>query len=134
MANKKKLELTENLEDYIYDIFVILKEAPVVRVKDIAKRRGVKLSSVVVALRSLAEKELINYQKYGYITLTENGLKMAKSIEKKKMVLYKFLNEILKVSNETAQKDAHKMEHDLSEETISKIIKFTENMKNCNLS
>lgn len=59
---------------------------------------------------------------------------MAKSIEKKKMVLYKFLNEILKVSNETAQKDAHKMEHDLSEETISKIIKFTENMKNCNLS
>lgn len=129
MTDKTKLELTENLEDYLYDIFEILKTAPIVRIKDIAKRRQVKLSSVVVAAKSLAERGLINYQKYGYITLTTGGLKIAKEIENKKKILYKFLTEILKVSHQTALKDAHKMEHDLSEETISKIIEFTQSIK-----
>lgn len=130
MAEESKLGLTENLEDYVYDIFEILKEAPVVRVKDIARKRGVKLSSVVVALRSLSEKKLVNYQKYGYITLTEKGLEKAKEIEMKKRVIYKFLTEILNVTSQTAQRDAHKMEHDLSEETISRIIEFTQRYLN----
>lgn len=126
MTDEIKLELTENLEDYLYDIFEILKTAPIVRIKDIAKKRNVKLSSVVVAAKSLADKGLINYQKYGYITLTEKGLETAKNIEVKKNILYKFLTEILKVSPESAKKDVHKMEHDLSEETIKKVIEFTQ--------
>lgn len=129
MNAKIKLELTENLEDYLYDIFEILKIAPIARIKDIAKKRNVKLSSAVIAAKSLAEKGLINYQKYEYITLTEKGLKIAKEIESKKRILYKFLTEILKVTPKTAQRDAHKMEHDLSEETIKKIIEFTKNFK-----
>ncbi|MCS7164533.1 MAG: metal-dependent transcriptional regulator [Thermodesulfovibrio sp.] len=125
MHDETKLELTENLEDYLYDIFEILKTAPIVRIKDIAKRRDVKLSSVVVAAKSLAEKGLINYQKYGYITLTDKGVEIAKEIENRKKILYKFLTEILNVSHDSALRDVHKMEHDLSEETIRKIIEFT---------
>lgn len=124
MEDKTKSDLTENLEDYVYDIFEILKTAPIVRIKDIAKRRNVKLSSVVVAAKSLAEKGLINYQKYGYITLTDKGLERAKDIENKKNVLYQFLTGTLKVSPEAALRDVHKMEHDLSEETIYKIVEF----------
>jgi DtxR family Mn-dependent transcriptional regulator len=128
--SQTKLELTENLEDYIVDIFEILKEAPVVRIKDIAKRRGVKLPSVVVAVKSLAEKGLINYQKYEFITLTEKGLEIAQKIENRKKILYIFLREILKVSEQSAIRDVHKMEHDLSEETIDRIIEFTKGFKN----
>jgi DtxR family Mn-dependent transcriptional regulator len=127
VTDELKLELTENLEDYLHDIYDILKNAPIVRIKDIAKRRNVKLSSVVIAAKSLADKGLINYQKYGYITLTEKGLEIAKEIENKKKILYKFLTEILKVSHDSAIRDAHKMEHDLSEETIQRIIQFTKN-------
>lgn len=123
--------MTENLEDYIYDIFEILKTAPIARVKDIAKKRDVKLSSVVIAAKSLADKGLINYQKYGYITLTEKGLEIAKEIENRKNILYRFLTEILNVSHESAVKDVHKMEHDLSEETIEKIIEFTKRCSEC---
>jgi DtxR family Mn-dependent transcriptional regulator len=129
MMEQIKLELTENLEDYLFDIFEILKEAPVVRIKDIAKKRGVKLSSAVVAVKSLSEKGLINYQKYEYITLTEKGLQIAQKMENKKKILYKFLTEILKVSEQSAIRDVHKMEHDLSEETINKIIEFTKGFK-----
>jgi len=129
MNAQTKLELTENLEDYLFDIFEILKKAPVVRIKDIAKKRGVKLSSAVVAVKSLAEKGLINYQKYEYITLTEKGLEIAQRMENKKRILYKFLTEILNVSEQSAIRDVHKMEHDLSEETINKLIEFTEKIK-----
>jgi len=41
-------------------------------------------------------------------------------------LLDKFLTEILKVNSKSAQKDVHKMEHDLSEETIKKVIEFTQ--------
>ncbi len=85
-----------------------------------------KLSSTVVAVKSLAEKGLVNYQKYEYITLTEKGLEIAQRIENRKKILYKFLTEILNVSEQSAIRDVHKMEHDLSEETINKIIEFTE--------
>ncbi|GAB6182627.1 metal-dependent transcriptional regulator [Thermodesulfovibrio hydrogeniphilus] len=125
MKNEIKLELTENLEDYLYEIYEVLKSAPVVRIKDIAERRNVKLSSVVIAAKSLSEKGLINYQKYGYITLTEEGLEIAKQIESRKQILYNFLTQILKVSPETALRDVHKIEHDLSSETIERIIDFT---------
>ena len=125
MSCEVKFELTENLEDYLYKIFEILKDAPVVRIKEIAKRKDVKLSSVVVAAKSLADKGLINYQKYGYITLTEKGLEIAKEIDSRNRIIYKFLTEILNVSHECAQRDVHKMEHDLSKETIEKIIEFT---------
>lgn len=131
MTDGTKLDITENLEDYIYDIFEILKTAPIARVKDIAKKRDVKLSSVVIAAKSLADKGLINYQKYGYITLTDRGLEIAKEIENRKTILYKFLTEILNVSHESAVRDVHKMEHDLSEETLSKIIEFTKRCSEC---
>lgn len=131
MTDETKLDITENLEDYIYDIFEILKTAPIARVKDIAKKRDVKLSSVVIAAKSLADKGLINYQKYGYITLTDKGLEIAKEIENRKNIIYRFLTEILNVSHESAVRDVHKMEHDLSEETLSKIIEFTKKCSEC---
>ncbi|MGC8915163.1 MAG: hypothetical protein ACP5J9_08915 [Dictyoglomus sp.] len=60
VMTKTKLKITENLEDYLYEIYEILKEAPVARIKDLAKRRNVKLSSAVMAARNLADKGLIN--------------------------------------------------------------------------
>ncbi|MGB9668275.1 MAG: metal-dependent transcriptional regulator [Thermosulfidibacteraceae bacterium] len=128
MKDKTEKELTENLEDYLYDIFEILKTVPVVRIKDLAEKRKVKLPSAVTAAKSLAKKNLIHYKKYGYITLTEEGKKVAKKIEERKEVLYKFLTEVLKVNPETAERDVHKMEHDISKETLEKIVEFTKKL------
>jgi len=55
--------------------------------------------------------------------------KLINSGENKKEILYKFLTEILKVSEQSAIRDVHKMEHDLSEETINRIIEFTRGFK-----
>ena len=44
-------KLSESLEDYLEVIFHLVKEKKVARVRDIAGRKGVKMSSVVGALR-----------------------------------------------------------------------------------
>ena len=50
--------LSESLEDYLEVIYHLVEEKKVARVRDIANRKGVKMSSVVGALRRLAAAEL----------------------------------------------------------------------------
>jgi len=118
--------LTESLEDYLLEIFILSKEKGIVRIKDIAKRRHVKLPSVVSALKELSKRALINHEKYGYVALTEAGFKEAKRVYERHKTIYKFLHEILGIEEEIAEKDAHKMEHDLNKQTIELLTKFIE--------
>jgi DtxR family Mn-dependent transcriptional regulator len=67
------VDLSENLEDYLETILELEKTQKVARVKDIAEMRGVLRGSVTGALKSLAEKGLINYEPYSFITLTRKG-------------------------------------------------------------
>ena len=63
--------LTESLEDYLLDIFVISMQNKIVRLKDIAKKRGVRLPSATNAIKSLMMKGLVVHESYGHIELTE---------------------------------------------------------------
>ena len=67
---KKKNNLTASLENYIKAISEIVEKQKAARVKDIANSLFIGASSVSEALKNLAEKEYINYQPYGIITLT----------------------------------------------------------------
>ena len=72
--------LSSSLEDYLEAIFHIVGEKQAARAKDIAKRLKVNNSSVTGALRSLAEKGMINYAPYDVITLTTKGQKLAEDV------------------------------------------------------
>ncbi len=119
-------ELTPSLEDYLESIWMGKLKKEVVRVKDVAEHLGVKAASVVEAMNNLQEKELVVHEKYGYIELTSRGVEIAKEIYHKHKTLSKFFHEILGVEKKTACEDACKIEHDISEKTIDKIIKFIE--------
>lgn len=128
MVNKRVPALTESLEDYIYDIYEVLEREPVARIKDIAGRRNVKFSSVVNAVKTLHKIGLVEYKKYGYVVLTDEGRKAAEALKLRKKLLFEFLVTLLGVSPENAERDVHKMEHFLSAETIEKIIEFMNRM------
>ena len=53
-------ELTSSLEDYLETIYLIISEKEAVRPKDIAKRLNVSNASVTGALKTLADKGMIN--------------------------------------------------------------------------
>ena len=119
--NKK---LTESLENYLETIGMLIRKNKIARVKDISKELKVKNSSVNIALNILADKELIIHEKYGYVELTKEGKRIADDIQYKEDVLLRFFTEILGVDKEVALKDACRMEHTISDETLAKLIFF----------
>ncbi|MBU4501074.1 MAG: metal-dependent transcriptional regulator [Nanoarchaeota archaeon] len=118
--------LTKSEEDYLESIYVIQQEKKVVRIKDIAKHLNIKLPSVTEAVKKLSQKSLTIYERYGYVQLTSKGKKHAQEVFKKHQAVFTFLTKILRVKKETALKDACLIEHNLSAETLEKLIKFIE--------
>ena len=128
----KNEKLSSSLEDYLEAIYNLAGENNVTRSRDIAENLGVSRASVTGALRSLKEKNLVNYQPYTYISLTKSGRQVASEIANKHEVLKSFFIEILDVKNETAQNAACKAEHALGPDIISRLLNFVEFVSNRN--
>jgi len=123
--------LTASLEDYLEAIFHIIAEKQAVRPKDIAKRLKVSNSSVTGALRSLADKELINYAPYDVISLTHTGEIAAKDVIRRHEVLSDFFVKVLAVEERDADKAACQMEHSIPKIILERFIQFAEFIEVC---
>lgn len=131
MANKADVkELSPNQEDYLETIMLLDNEQEVVRVKDVAARMGVKKPSVVSALKSLADKGMVEHERYGSIRLTGDGRKVADSVYRKHRLLFEFFTRVLDVDEETADRDACFLEHHISNITRDRLIRFIEFVNN----
>jgi len=124
MAQKK--QLSASLEDYLEAIYNLSQGSKVARSKDIAQNLGVSRASVTSALKLLNSKELIDYQPYGFINLTEKGIQKAQSVVSRHIILETFFVNVLGVDKETAEHAACKAEHILGQTVISKLLDFTE--------
>ena len=106
--------LSPSTEDYLETIFTIVSRNKVARSKDIAGKMKVKLPSVTGALKALAEKKLVNYQPHSYITLTAEGEKIARCVDRKHHVLTDLFTEVFMLPKEDAEKTACRMEHGMT--------------------
>jgi len=120
------MELTESLQDYLLEIYIVKEKKAVARLKDIAKRRNVKLPSAVNAIKELAKRGLVTHERYGYIEFTDAGIEEATKLYERHKMLYKFLRNALGLNKNIAEKDAHRIEHDLNKETVLKLTKLVE--------
>ena len=123
--------LTASLEDYLEAIYHIITDKQAVRPKDIARRLKVTNSSVTGALRSLADKELINYTPYDVITLTPFGKVAAKDVIRRHEVLRDFFVKVLTVEEADADKAACQMEHSIPKVILERFIQFAEFVEVC---
>ena len=117
---KKDFSITASQEDYLKAIYTLILHKKEARVTDIADYLNVSKASVNRALKALKEIGLVDYETYGEIKLTEKGREEATNIIKKHNVLKAFLIQILDVDNDTAEEEAKKMKHAISEDTINK--------------
>lgn len=116
-------EVSSSVEDYLEAIYILSEEKDQVGTSDIASFLNVKLPSVTEMMEKLGEKDLVNYQKYGKISLTSEGKEKAKEVSQKHSDLVDFL-ELLGVDEESAQIDACKIEHVIGKDTMEKLRKF----------
>jgi len=116
---------TRSMEDYLEAIWNLQDKKGYVKAKDIADKLEVTRPSVSEMIKKLSESSYILYEKYGGIVLTAKGKKLAQEIKKRHTLLVEFLK-IIGVSEENAQRDACKLEHDISPETITCLLEFVE--------
>ena len=125
------MTISDSLEDYLETIYELARNNNVARAKDIAEKRGVLRGSVTGALKTLANKGLINYSPYSYITLTDQGLTIAKEISRRHEVIRNFLQNILLISVEEAESNSCRMEHAMSRKAVDRLVQFIDYINNC---
>lgn len=115
------MSYSESLEMYLETILELEgKEHPVHSV-DVAKALDVSKPSVNRALKILKEDGLIEHEPYGSIRFTSKGLALAEDVKMRHVCITKYLVQTLGVPLPIAEKDACRMEHIISPETLSAI-------------
>jgi DtxR family Mn-dependent transcriptional regulator len=115
--------MTNSLEDYLETIYLLAQANGNTRVRDVAAALKVKMPSVIKAILELKRLDFVVQEPYGAVELTEAGKVAASQILSRHTLLKEFLV-LLKVDDETAEKDACTMEHILSAETLARITDF----------
>ena len=116
-------KLTVSEEDYLEAALMLTLKGERIKVTSVAEMLGVSKPAVTNAIDNLAEKGLMTKQPYGDIFLTDDGRDFAERVYGKHRLLRDFLQK-LGVSAEIAEIDCCKIEHVLSDETVTCIRKF----------
>ena len=115
------MALLESGENYLETILVLTKKNGSVRSIDIADAMQFTKASVSRAMSILKRDNYIIMQPDGSIILTKEGQKMAAEVYDCHVTLTHFINEVLGVDVEIAEKDACRIEHIISPETFAGI-------------
>ncbi len=121
------MQLQESGEMYLETIYVLSQKMPTVRSLDVAEYMGFSKPSVSRAVGLLKNNNLLVMESDGSLHLTEEGINIAKKIYERHTILCDILIK-LGVSRETAEEDACKIEHHLSDETFMAMKKYIEKM------
>ena len=114
------MNIHESAEDYLEAILILRERQGAVRSIDVVRQLELTKPSVSVAMKRFRENGYIEMDADGFITLLPPGEEIAQRIYGRHKLLTRFLM-ALGVSEEAADADACKMEHDLSDETFEKI-------------
>ena len=120
MRYNEGMNIQESAEMYLETIHVLSQKNGAVRSIDVARKMGFSKPSVSRAMKNLKTENYIDIDEEGHITLLEKGLRIADKIYERHLILTDYFTKI-GVSPETAEEDACRIEHVISDETFNKI-------------
>ena len=116
-------------EDYLEAVLVLQKKKGMVRSVDLARHMGFSKASISHAVGVLKNGGFLTVDEDGYFHLTEDGREIAEKIYER----HQFFTEQLVavgVDRETAERDACRIEHAISEEAFQKLKASVEKQSN----
>ena len=117
------MSLYESGEMYLESILMLTKQGNNIRAIDLCEYMGYSKPSVSRALGILKKSGHVIVDENGHISLTEEGKSVAEKIYERHHTLTTFLLQI-GVNPETANDDACKIEHHISDESLNAIKKM----------
>lgn len=116
--------ISKSLEEYLKTMYVLEKQNGGIRVTDIANKMKCTKPSVNKALNNLKENKLINYESYGKIELTQEGVDLSKKILEAYDIVYVFFKEVLNLDDKKAKAEAENIKLMLDDDTLNKLAKY----------
>lgn len=113
--------ITNEREDYLKTIYKLEAQSTPVRNTAIAEALGVEPGSVTGVMKRLAELNLVNYEPYRGVTLTEAGKKIALEVIRHHRLIELYLTEALGYSWDEVDAEAEMLEHVISEQFEERI-------------
>ena len=118
--------ISSSLEDYLEAIADLIDANGHAHSKELADRLQVKMPSVTNALQALAARDLIVYRSHQPVVLTAAGAQTAAVIRKRHQCLCRFFEDVLVLSHDEADATACKVEHDIDENVLRKLVALTD--------
>jgi DtxR family transcriptional regulator, Mn-dependent transcriptional regulator len=118
--------LSASLEDYLEAILLLERSSRVARVSEIAEQLKVSRPSVTSALKNLGSRGLVLHARYGHVTLTDQGARLALGVERRHVAIRAFLTGILCIPDELAETSACRLEHVLEPEVLAHFVSYAE--------
>lgn len=115
------MAITPALENYLKIILELNEIGGEARVTSISERFGVTKATVSQTVKKLMNYGLVAKDANGAILLTNFGKEKAIEVQNRNLIIKGFLTEVLGVDKQVSEKDACKMEHLISCETIQKL-------------
>ncbi|RLF70505.1 MAG: metal-dependent transcriptional regulator [Thermoplasmata archaeon] len=125
---KGGIPLTRRIEEYVETIYELSKGGGLARVKDVAEKLGVSLPTVTEMFQKLSTQGYVNYEPYSGATLTEEGLSLARGLERRHGALKEFFI-LLGLPEERADEEACRIEHVVEGETVERLLLFLRFLK-----
>jgi DtxR family Mn-dependent transcriptional regulator len=116
--------LSPRSADYLESVYVLSLNHDTVGVTQVAAVRGVTVPTARSAIGRLKDDGYVRQERYGKILLTERGRRAAATLYRAHTVLYRFLHDVLRIEAERADKEACRLEHGLSEDTLIRLVRF----------
>ena len=114
------MTIRESGEMYLETIYVLSQKSAEVRSVDVGAYMGFSKPSVSRAIGLLRKEGLVDVDAQGCLQLTDTGRKRAEIVYERHMLLSRLLVKI-GVDEKTAEEDACRIEHYISEKTFEAI-------------
>ena len=122
-----KQNITPVIEDYLKAIYSLRQTGETVRTAALAARLNVKPPTVTAMLKTLADLNLIRYEPYRGVELTDAGEQIALEVVRHHRLIELYLVEALGFSWDEVHEEAEVLEHFISEKLEARIADYLGN-------
>lgn len=122
------MKIQESGENYLETILRLRNRQGNVRSIDLAVELNYSKPSISRAVGLLKKAGYLTVDESGYIELTAAGLEKANSVYEKHKIIKSFLVKVLGVNEETAENDACRIEHIVSDESFGAIKNYVKKL------
>ena len=106
-------DVTEQMEEYLETIYRMEEEGKAARTGEVARQLGVAPPSVTDMLQKLEKADLVVYEPYKGVQLTEAGRTVGRRQLEKHRVMQAFLQEVCGMDKDAAHEASCDMEHSI---------------------